>query len=160
MSDKIRDLRISGKMTQGDFGKLFGVEQPTVSRWEGGATPDQPALSQLAKMAGEDVLTFLGKAGDAAGQYGQSVGPEHLLHDQLLLPVTLPSASLLAEAMKLILEAALEAPDLDERALRLAQSFPSALKAVLSRRGQQGDGTAKIGSARRRAGDEDPLSTT
>lgn len=151
LSVKIRNLRIAKGLNQTEFGKLMGVRQATVSRWEDDATPEPAALAQLAEMAGESVLEFMGQQGRAPRS---NAPPIHLASNQVFLPVTLPSSEVLAEALMSILDAALEAPGLEERARRLAQSFPSALRAALLPQRPQDDDEANTGEAPPHVGGE------
>jgi DNA-binding transcriptional regulator YiaG len=42
--------RIRGDRTQQEFGDLIGADKSTVSRWEAGQLPDNPALTLLLLM--------------------------------------------------------------------------------------------------------------
>jgi repressor LexA len=58
---RVRELRNSLKLTQGPFGRLLGVDQATVSRWESDAQmPESEVLLAIAKLAKKSVEEFLG----------------------------------------------------------------------------------------------------
>ena len=60
LSGNIRRLRESLGETQGEFASRFGVEQPTVSRWERGLSPpERKYLSGMALLAGVDESSFV-----------------------------------------------------------------------------------------------------
>lgn len=66
LSRKITMLRRSRGQTQGDFARLFGVQQATVSRWEKGAMPDYQHLLKLAEIGGTSVEELLGGGAEPA----------------------------------------------------------------------------------------------
>lgn len=56
-SDEVQFVRLSLKLTQAQFGQLFGIHPMTVSKWERGAltpTPYQMALMADFKRAARD----------------------------------------------------------------------------------------------------------
>lgn len=60
---RVRELRDSLKVNQAAFGRLVGVDQATVSRWESDTQrPEGDALLNLAKLAKKSVEEFLGTA--------------------------------------------------------------------------------------------------
>lgn len=60
LSQKIISLRRSLGINQSDFGRIFGVTQSTVSRWEKGSVPSSIELAALASKAGVSVNEFIG----------------------------------------------------------------------------------------------------
>jgi repressor LexA len=61
IGSRVRELRASLKLTQTRFGKLLGVDQATVSKWERNIQmPEGEALLALAKLSKKPVEEFLG----------------------------------------------------------------------------------------------------
>ncbi len=60
LADNIRRVREALGETQGQFATRFGVEQPTVSRWERAVSPpERKYLSAMAGLAGVDEASFV-----------------------------------------------------------------------------------------------------
>ena len=60
LAGNIRRLREALGETQGQFGRRFGVEQPTVSRWERSLSPpERKYLSAMASLANVDESAFV-----------------------------------------------------------------------------------------------------
>ncbi|MGK2908775.1 MAG: S24 family peptidase [Sphingobium sp.] len=60
LSVKIRNLRQRLNKNQTEFGRIFDVQQATVSRWETGSVPEHQHLLKMAELIGEDFATFVG----------------------------------------------------------------------------------------------------
>lgn len=66
LAANIRRLREALGETQGQFGNRFGVEQPTVSRWERNLSPpERKYLSAMAALANVDESAFVYEPGTA-----------------------------------------------------------------------------------------------
>ena len=66
LAGNIRRLREALGETQGQFGSRFGVEQPTVSRWERNLSPpERKYLSAMAALANVDESAFVYEPGTA-----------------------------------------------------------------------------------------------
>lgn len=50
-----RIKKIRGSLTQTEFGKIFGVNQNTVSRWESGSISDEETLKRIAEYGGVSI---------------------------------------------------------------------------------------------------------
>jgi transcriptional regulator with XRE-family HTH domain len=62
VSRRVFELRKKLNMKQGPFGRLLGVDQSTVSKWESGRqVPEGPSLIKLAEMAMMSPRDFLGE---------------------------------------------------------------------------------------------------
>jgi transcriptional regulator with XRE-family HTH domain len=60
LAANIRRLREAVSETQGQFATRFGVEQPTVSRWERAISPpERKYLAAMAELAGVDESAFV-----------------------------------------------------------------------------------------------------
>jgi len=74
VATKIVGLRRAKQLTQGQFAKLFGVSQGSVSRWETGSMPEPENLAILASFAGVSIQEFIGlPRADQAVPMGESV---------------------------------------------------------------------------------------
>jgi transcriptional regulator with XRE-family HTH domain len=74
VAKKIIRLRSAKQLTQQQFGKLFGVTQGSISRWEKGSMPEPENLSILAGLAGVTIQEFIGLPQiDGAVPMGESV---------------------------------------------------------------------------------------
>jgi transcriptional regulator with XRE-family HTH domain len=60
VSKKIKHLRWQLGLNQTELAQQLGVTQASVSRWEKGSIPEADKLTQLARMAGESVGSFIG----------------------------------------------------------------------------------------------------
>lgn len=59
LGQRIRELRQQLGDSQAVFGERFGVEQPTISRWEKGYLPERRFLGPLAQLAGVPEAEFV-----------------------------------------------------------------------------------------------------
>jgi transcriptional regulator with XRE-family HTH domain len=63
-ADRVKEIRQAAKLKQAAFAERLGVDQSTVSRWEGDKQePDKEALVALSKFSGQDLVAeFMGGA--------------------------------------------------------------------------------------------------
>lgn len=78
--DSLRDARRRSGLSQADLGRVAGLPQSAVSRYENGSkTPSVPVLTRLFEAAGFDVTLVLqprrSPAGSFTGPVGQRVQP-------------------------------------------------------------------------------------
>lgn len=69
LGKRIRSLRKHLKESQAVFADRFGVEQPTVSRWERGFLPERAFIPKLAALAGMSEADFV---------YGEDAKVRHI----------------------------------------------------------------------------------
>lgn len=70
LSKRIVAARRKLGLKQADFGKLLGVNQTTVSRWEQGSIPDVITLGKMAELIEEDISYFLAADFSVASKAG------------------------------------------------------------------------------------------
>lgn len=64
---KVKELRQAANITQGDLGKLLGVDRSTVAYWEsGGAMPRAELIPALADALGCTIDALFGRKGASA----------------------------------------------------------------------------------------------
>lgn len=72
---RIRALRESLGRTQAGFGRMLGVDQSTVARWENGHVPKENHIVRLAALTGRHPAEFLyGQQGEATRRQAPVVG--------------------------------------------------------------------------------------
>ncbi|AOR76316.1 helix-turn-helix transcriptional regulator [Novosphingobium resinovorum] len=126
LARKISAIRTTLGLSQAEFAERLGVSQSTAGRWEKGSIPAGDLLHAIAAMANTTVQRLLGTEDLGISLSGPS-SPQAAIN----VPVLLPNASALAEMFAGLLAAIDVDPDEDERAQRLAMSFPSAFQATL-----------------------------
>jgi repressor LexA len=62
LSKTIRAIRMAKGLNQTEFGKLCGVKQSTVTRWESGSVPNGEMLQKIAKIGETTVEKLIGEA--------------------------------------------------------------------------------------------------
>jgi DNA-binding XRE family transcriptional regulator len=139
---KLKRLREEAGMSQPEVAQALGVAKTTYASKEDPAKFKGPLLpvtyatrlAQIYSKRGVDPAKVLALAGIT----GEPVDLSGNQQPTVLLPVTLPSADVLAEAFQAILEQAdLPAGDGDSLARVLAEHFPAALEGALFRMGQR-----------------------
>lgn len=67
---RLREQREQKKMTQGELGKIFGVDRATISRYEtGDRDPDSELVRKFADFFGVTTDYLLGRTDDPHGTY-------------------------------------------------------------------------------------------